>query len=217
MTELKQTEIEFDVQNEPADSPIFKLKVTNLRKSAYPTNTPEESDLFKFKIGDYIGKPNSSNTIYQVVSIHREPITKDQIDRFNNRTKSYSSNTEINNTKQLFAEYQKNGNFGACRITIKPLVRGVKEIVKGKLVKFLEVDQIRALTYNGYIKVDLNSIVRTRDYNINSLNRKIIQQQDKLRVQTGMRDVILKIINTQHVLTAPVEVITTQEVDLAAA
>lgn len=210
MTELKQTEINFDAPvNENSDSPVFKLKVTNIRKSAYPTNSPQESDLFKFKIGDFVSK---NNAIFQVVSITREPITQNQINVLITAGKGYINNPEIDKTKLLFEEYKKNGNFGVCRITIKPLIRGSKEIAKGKLVKFIETDQIRAINYNGYIKVDLPNIVKTRDYWIASIKDKIKTQESRLKTQVEMRDAVLKLINPPQT-----QVVTTQVIDLAVA
>lgn len=215
MTELKQTEINFDeAVNETSDSPVFKLKVTNIRKSAYPTNSPVESDLFKFKVGDYVGKGGTA--IYQVVSISREPIVQAQLDRINQVVKGYhANNLDLKKARELFLEYQKNGNFGACRITAKPVLKGAKEIAKGKLIKFLESDQLSVFTYNGYAKLDLPNIVKTRDYWIASIKARILKEQDKLKDQENMRNAVLKLMTPP----APVQtqVVVTQEVDLVAA
>jgi hypothetical protein len=190
MTELKQTEINFEEKT--TDSPVFKLKVTNIRKSAYSTNTPEESDFFNFKIGDYLSKGGSA--IYQVCGIHREPISQHQIDKIDQKLKNYASPThDLAKLKQLFEEYKKNGNFGVCRITVKCVLRSGKE-VSGRIYKFLEFEQSRYFTYNCFQKVDLQNVIKHKNYTINKLKATISNQQQRLISQENTRDAILKII-----------------------
>jgi len=230
MTELKQSEIEFVNSNpnpsEESDAPVFKLKVTNLRKSAYPTIIPTESDLFKFKVGDFICK-QSGNAVFQVVSMIREPLCQDLLDRFNKRSQGYRGYNEVQRAKELLDEYQKNGNFGVCKITIKPLLRGSKEITKGKLVKFFEIEQIRSMTYNAYAKVNLTDLIKTRGYWISSIQTKIKNLESRLNTQVTMRDAIQKLLvlsqqtqlqvtNTFNTSDAPTTNDQIDQVDIAA-
>lgn len=219
MTELKQTEINFEEIKESADAPVFKLKVTNIRKSAYPTNTPAESDLFKFKVGDYIAR-SGGNVIYEIVSIHREPIVQVTVNRITAVSSGYASHTELVRSKELFAEYQKNGNFGACKITAKCVLRGSKEVVKGRVTKFFEIDQIEALVYNGFRKIDLPNLIKHRDYMITRVKSRLDKEQKNLDHQIDVKAAIVKLMNSKNqpsVQPQIVQAVVTQEVDLAAA
>ena len=178
----KKTEIEPQTTLELDSNPGFKLKFTNLRKTAYPTNTPEKSDYFKYEIGDYITKYNAQSPIYEVIYIDRLAITDAQARGWDTKLTRYggvSSKSSDQVATNLIVEYRKNGNFGVCQITMKPVLRGEKEVVKGKLIRFLEMDHVKSINHRSFGKVDLQAIIKNRDYSIGRLNRYVSAYEAK--------------------------------------
>lgn len=215
LQEKKKIEVEQQTELELDKNPGFKLKFTNLRKTAYPTNTPEESDYFKFKIGDYITKYNAQTPIYEVVAIERQSMTESQAKGWDTKLLRYSSGYGSASTPRstdqiasnLIEEYRKNGNFGVCQITMKPVIRGDKEIAKGKLIRFLEMDHVKSINHRSFGKVDLPSIVRNRDYAIGRWNRYLTAYQAKLDREILLKAAVMKLIQSKVVPIAdPVEV-----------
>lgn len=193
---MEQTKIDFEVvPSESESSPAFKLKITNLRKVAYTTNRPDQSDYFQYKVGDLLCKGTSYTTVYEVVAIIREPISAPQYGQWDNKLKKYNNTVSDTKAKNLIDEYKKNGNFGACRIAVKPILRGDKEVAKPRIVKFLEIDNIRAFKWNGYQKTDVQAILRYRDaqiskytYTINSCLIKRQREQDLRNALSGLQN-----------------------------
>lgn len=202
--QLKKTEVE-QITLDP--NPGFKLKFTNLRKTAYPTNTPEESDYFKYKIGDYITKHHAKTSIYEIIYIDRQAITDAQAMGWDTKLKRYGSSWDKVAT-DLITEYRKNGNFGVCEITVKPVLRGGKEVAKGRLVRFLEMDHVKAINHRSFEKIDLQAIIRIRDRSIIKLNRYVNAYQAKLDREILLKSVVVRLYQsklTPTVVTTPVE------------
>lgn len=218
MRQLQPKKIEIEPQTtlELDPNPGFKLKFTNLRKTAYPTNTPAESDYFKFKIGDYITKYNAQTPIYEVVAINRQPLVESQAKGWDAKLLRYSSGYGSASTPRstdqiasnLLAEYRKNGNFGICQITIKPILRGDKEVVKGKLIRFLEMDHVKAINHRSFGKVDLRDIIKNRDYAINRWGKYVNAYQNKLDRELLLKSAVVRLYQsklTPIVVATPVE------------
>jgi hypothetical protein len=194
---MEQTKIDFEEKLDMEESsPAFKLKITNLRKVAYTTNSPEESDYFKFRVGELLSRGSSLTTIYEVVSIFREPITMLQYDDWIKRLKKYNNTISDMNAKNFIDEYKKNGNFGACRVYVKPLIRGERELVKSRVVNFLEIDHIGTFRYNGYHRTDLNSLIRMRTSSISKythvINRATMKKAGEERLLTTLNNLQAK-------------------------
>lgn len=199
---MEQSEINFEVKQSEEGSPAFKLKITNLRKAAYPTNTPQESDYLQIKVGDLLCKGTSYTTIYEVVAIVREPISTNQWKEWDGKLRKYNNNISDTKAKKLIDEYQKNGNFGACRISAKPILRGDKEVQRPRLTKFLEIEHITAFRWNGFQKTNVQGILRYRDaqiskytYTINSCTMKRQKEQD-------LRNALSNLQNKRDAITA---------------
>lgn len=192
----KKTEVEQQTTLELEQNPGFKLKFTNLRKAAYATNAPEESDYFKYKIGDYLTKYNAQTPIYEVVAITRQPLVEAQAKGWETRLMRYGSASGKSSDQvatNLIADYRKNGNFGVCQIVIKSVLRGDKEVLKGKLLRFLEIDHVKSINHRSFGKVDLQSIIRNRDYVITKHNRYVDAYQAKLDREILLRDAVIKL------------------------
>lgn len=164
----------------------FKIKLTNLRK-VYPTNTPDVSDINKFKLGDYIVRHRAENVIYQVISIVREPIPPTTLDSL--LKKITSSNGSVINHLQRFheplLEYKKNGNFGACRIYYRTVMRGGKRMTNGRLMNFLEIHQIDNTNYG---KVDIQEAIKLQEINIKNAEYKMMRYDAIKRQHETRRD-----------------------------
>lgn len=202
LQEKKKTEVEQQTELELDKNPGFKLKFTNLRKTAYPTNTPEESDYLKLKIGDYITKYNAQTPIYEVVAITRESLTEAHMKGWDAKLMRYggaSGKSSDQIATNLIAEYRKNGNFGVCQITMKPVIRGDKEVAKGKLIRFLEMDHVRSINHRSFGKVDLDFIIRNRDYAIGRWNRYLTAYQVKLDREILLKAAVIKLKNSKVV------------------
>lgn len=192
---MEQTKIDFEVvPSESENSPAFKLKITNLRKLAYATNRPDQSDYFQFKVGDLLCKGTSYTTIYEVVAIVREPISEPQYNQWDTRLKKYNNSVSDIKAKNLIDEYKKNGNFGACKIMVKAILRGDKEVAKPRIFKFLEIENIRAFKWNGYQRTDVSVILKYRDamiskyaYTINSCIAKRTREEDLRNALSGLQ------------------------------
>jgi hypothetical protein len=218
---MEQTKIDFKVvPSVEENSPSFKLKITNLRKAAYATNRPDQSDYFHLKVGDLLCKGTSYTTIYEVVAIVREPISESQYNQWENKLRKYNNTISDTKAKSFIDEYKKNGNFGACRISVKPILRGEKEVAKPRIVKFLEIDNIRVFKWNGYQRTDIQAILRYRDaqigkytYTINSCVTKRQREQDLRKALSGIQDKRDAIIATRLVAEATTEI---DQVEIAA-
>ncbi len=188
---------ENEVKNQPLDSEAgkntgFTIKITNLRKDAYSTNFPTESDYFGFKVGDYLIK-GSSNTIYEVQSIIRQPIDNTLHGKYFKYLTRYGKITD-KRANDLLEEYQKNGNFGLNNITIKPVLRGEKLIAKGRIKSFLELDNISCITYRGYKRTDLIQAIGLKDHVIANLKYRVSIYQgrvdNQIKLKQGLQDLL---------------------------
>lgn len=184
----------------------FRLKITNLRTAAYP-GPLEQTDYLGMKVGDYVTK-GSENTVYQVVQLQREGITDQEYARWASRCLSNKK------AKDLIDEYKKNSNFGACYVAVKPIIRGGKEVAKGRIVRFNEMDSL--LYHRGtYQVVTLEQLIANRTANINSIEWNLNKWLAKKNIQVKARDVIQAYIdklNPPQAVSTPIEVAATIEV-----
>lgn len=143
-------------------------------------------------MGDFVTK-GSENTVYEVVHLTREPITDYQYQAWLKENTRYGSQRD-KFMQDLIDKYKKSGNFGACQIHCKPIVRGGKQIAKGRLLKWLEPD-FPNYKYNGYRKTTLEDLIKHRqnnignvDYQINKFMAKRKIQEDALKVLEAVYD-----------------------------
>lgn len=174
----------------------FKIKVTNLRKDAYP-NPLVESDYFKWKVGDILTK---GNTFYVITQLSRMPLTETQMKMFKSANvggSGASAYTKDVTLKKLLDEYQKKGNFGHCKIHLNPLIRGGKEVLKPRGTSIMEIANTGAyLNYrSGYSKTDLLSQIKTLEYQASSIDYKIQRMKDKKTSLTKRANVLEVVYN----------------------
>ena len=205
MDMMEQKEMDF-----PSEEVNFKFKITNLRKTAYATNSPAESDYFQFKVGDLLMRSTSYTEIYEVVAITREAVIQAQCDKWKKSLSSYSSEIKA---KQLIEDYLKNGSFGACRIYVKSVLRGEKRITKSKKSSFLEIDNIRPMTYRGFQTADIDTILKHRDNMIKKYDWTVNQATKKRDREIDLKQALISLVDERNP-TAVIEVL--QEVTEAA-
>ena len=179
------------------EEPVFKLKITNLRTAAYPRPL-EQTDYLNIKVGDYLTK-GSENTVYQVVKLQRESITEAEFTRWKQRL--------LNTAKKandLIDEYKKNGNFGACYVSIRPVIRGQKEVAKGRLVRFNEIEQIYGITYRNFYKVStLEELINNRIANISAIDWNLNKWQRKKNIQVNAKNVLESVLSKNKANSMP--------------
>ena len=177
-----------------ADPSTFKFKITNLRQTAYP-NALTKTDLLEFQVGDLVTK-GAENTIYEVVLLTREALTPVEIDNVQRILQRYGPTTN-KKASDLLEEYKKKGNFGACKIHLKPVVRGNKIIAKGRVTGFFEIQEIGQHSTRQYQKNTLQNIMNNRQDNIRRIDRHLNKWIGKKDIQVAaynaVRDYNLKL------------------------
>ena len=143
----------------PEEKVNFKINLKNLRKDAYP-DPLTETDYLQIKPGTHMKKGNS---IYEVISIYRSPMTDSTYNRWITRLSKFESNSDVQNLKNLIESYKKNGNFGVCYFTIKAIIRGNKALKKGRDINVCEIEQSYYINPYGYKIVDLNDLATKFD------------------------------------------------------
>lgn len=172
--EEKESKVEVEV-------PALKFRFVKTKEKAYP-NPLEETDYFGWKVGDLLVQGYNYNTVYQIINIFRDNLdpTLDTSwmsrvvrQQMNYQTKQSVPMVMDQKMHDLLLEYKKNGNFGACRIQIKTVLRGT-QLPKRKSIKLVwEPEQVRHINYNGLMKVDIAHLHRIKDSSLGSLNNKI--------------------------------------------
>src|SRR5688572_22654264 len=178
------------VKTEEVKPTGFTLKFTNLRKTAYP-DPLEKTDYYGIKPGDYLRK---GSTIYEVTSIGRETISEDQYNKWNHAVNRYGRTVDPK-FKDLIDEYKKKGNFGACRIGLKPVLRGSKTVITGRMAQVCELDTCPPATSSyrqSYQVIDLANLSQVYNYRVNREQVKL--NRIAARVQ-GFKDTQCAIIN----------------------
>lgn len=183
----------------------FKLKFTNLRKTAYPT-LPTRGDIMDFQVGDNVIRNNKS-TVFEIVSITRNLISQSQVDWWErNNINEYLTRNNGNGGKVVYKsdevqkfleEYKKNGNFGAITFDIKSIVRNGKPVAKGKITKVFEMSLQNNIYRNHVIrKVDFLKEVQSLDYDILRYDSKIAALKTKRNNYANIKK-IYEDLNTQ--------------------
>lgn len=188
----KKNQPELPVVDPPENPTGFKFKVINLRKSAYPTNSPEKSDVFGFKVGDLISKNNG--TIYEILSITRRELPEHESKSYEGALNRYGRGSSNHQVSQLLEEYKKNGNFGVCQIEAITRLRGSKHITKGRRLYFSELQYAPGISYTRYSLVDLPNWINNRQGSINYAKVKIKREQDKLATQVLIKEALEKLL-----------------------
>lgn len=196
MRKKSDNKVETVVKEEARIEVGFKIKMTNLRKDAYP-NPLVESDYFKWKVGDILTK---GNTFYVITQLSRMPLTETQMKLFKSANVGGigpNAYTKDQTLKRLLEEYEKKGNFGHCKIHLNPLIRGGKEVLKPRGTSIMEITNTGAyLNYrSGYSKTDLLSQIKTMEYQASSLDYKIQRMKDKKTSLTKRANVLEVVYN----------------------
>ncbi len=180
---MRKKKVETQLEITPPTG-VFKLKFTNLRKTAYP-DAPTKGDLDGFQVGDLLTR-RTMGTIFEVLQVKRDVITAEQIRKWeiHNQKTNYRNGSTIEvisqEVKKLLEDYEKNGNFGAIVYVVKALFRGGKPVAKGKLIKFYELDNQKSITWNNYTIVDI-------PVSINTIGRQAMALEYQLnRVKANM-------------------------------
>lgn len=159
----KKEKPEESVQTEILQQPGFKIKLTNIRTSSYPKELTE-TDIFKFKTGDYLVKSTSSKTIYQIVNLSRESFF------------AWECDIEKDVDKDLLEkvkEYRKTGNFGVCYMHIKCIMRNGKRLKKAQLIRVSEIRNSINPTYRRFVPFDVYQAIAYKTSKSISLHQKI--------------------------------------------
>lgn len=164
----------------------FKFKVTNLRTTAFP-GPLDKTDYYGLIVGDYVTK-GSENTVYEVVHISREPITDGEYQAWTKENSKYGNQRE-KLYQDLIDKYKKSGNFGACQVHCKPVIRGGKQIAKGRLVKWLEPNY-PSFKYNGYRRTTLTELMTHRANNIANIDYQLMRFNSKKKIQKDAYDIL---------------------------
>ena len=164
----------------------FRLKITNLRTSAFP-DPLTASDYHGYKVGDILIKGRTNNTIFEVTAITRENFPEHKyfgiIAGLYYKDGQGKSHCKDKNLLKLIKKYRTSHNFGACWVKIKTLVRGGKPVTTSRVTRFCEVNFYK--NNPSYIVADLATIANTNnsaanyiDYQINKLQAKQKRHRD---------------------------------------
>lgn len=172
----------------------FRLKITNLKKSAFP-GPLTQTDYHGFKVGDILIKGRTSNAVFEVVEISREAFPEYQYDaifkglHYNDRQGNFKCRDE--NLLKLIKKYRTSHNFGACWVKIKTLVRAGKAVTTNRVTRFCEVNFYK--NNPSYHVTDLATIANSNnsaanyiDYQINRLQAKQKRHRDVELIVLGM-------------------------------
>lgn len=171
----------------------FRLKITNLKKSAFP-DPLTQTDYHGYKVGDILVKGRTSNTVFEVVEITREAFPGYQYDGIFKGLHYLDGQGNLRckdeNLLKLIDKYRTSHNFGACWVKIKTLVRAGKAVTTSRVTRFCEVNFYKN---NPYRVTDLATIANTNnsaanyiDYQINKLQAKQKRHRDVETVVLGM-------------------------------
>jgi hypothetical protein len=186
-------EEEFEIE-EPISTPnpIFKINYKPKFKQKEIVTNGIVSDALGIQAGDYICKLGDFNTIWQVIEITKEDIDDHLIRYFRGVFKSgYSENKPM---LELLDKYEKNGNFGACRIHYNCVMRSGLRIVKGRSISRRELDWKNINNnHNLYDKVNISDIIKQEkgiitNYlnHIKSTEASIKSVEEKIRYLEGL-------------------------------
>lgn len=172
----------------------FKLKITNLRKTAYPAN-PTESDYYGFKPGDFIYKGSWPNRIYEVTHITREALADYTYNHLSANLINKNGISRDVKAKDLLESYKKTGNFGMCKVYMKSVVSGDKIPKKPRTTSFLELMCIRSVSYsNYYTKTDLQTLIQQRDNSIGYAERRKKAINKQIDKHNSIKQALLEIM-----------------------
>jgi hypothetical protein len=180
----------------------FRIKFTNIRKEAYP-DPLIETDFFKWKVGDILTK---GNTVYIITELSRIPLTERQIKLYRDGNIGGSgTNTYIKDRriKELLDEYEKNGNFGACKIKMNSIVRAGKEVTKPRGTNLIELNNTGTfLNYrSGYYRTDLATLIRSKEFQISRFEYKVQRAKDTLTSHKNIKDTLVKVSKKMNLVT----------------
>jgi len=162
---VKQAKIELE-----DSAPKLRFKITNTRAQHFP-GPLAETDIFKFKVGELVSNSYNSTVIYEIVEISRDILHSTEISNWQSRlyrlerqadgtiSRSYSKDTTVTD---LLEKYKQSSNFGVCRIKLKTVLRGANISQKASYKYVKELDIVKAVNYNGLVRVDLDDMLRRR-------------------------------------------------------
>lgn len=183
---MSQTKKKKTEQAQVEVSNTFRLKITNLKKTAFP-DPLTQTDYHGYKVGDILTKGRNYNTILEVTEITREVFPEYQYDAIfkNLHYKDGQGNLHCKdeNLLKLIEKYRTSYNFGACWVRLKTLVRGGKPITTSRITRFCEVNFYK--NNPSYHVTDLATIASTNnsaanyiDYQINRLQARQKRHRD---------------------------------------
>jgi len=184
MSRTKKQKIEEPAKIEVSSG--FRLKITNLRKDAFP-DPLTESDYMGAKVGDFMIK--NTSTIYEVVGLSREPFPDTEYDRILKNLTAYNQQIRDQKLKDLIDKYKKSNNFGACIITLKSVIRGGKIVAKGKITRLNEITASGGY-YSPWRIVTLPDIAKTKKQNAKYFEDQIAKLESKRQVQLDIAKTI---------------------------
>ena len=202
----KKTETQLEIAPPTA---VFKLKFTNLRKTAYP-DVPIQGDIDDIKIGDLLTR-NTMGTVFEVVHIHRDVLQNADYSLWEHRNRQ-TTNIPPGDVKvtyknqrmhELLEFYKKNGNFGIVVFSVKAIYRGGKQIAKGKLVKFKEMDNQKHVTWNPYKHIEIDANINTLRSQINNIDFQISRANANKKGKTELVNMFMT-LRKKKVLATPI-------------
>jgi hypothetical protein len=187
MSQTKKKKVETTVEV----SQGFRLKITNLKKEAFP-GPLTESDYGQYKVGDYLIKGHNYNNLFQITEITREVFPDYQYQAIMRliTTKNTDGTLNIRNQRafDLIEKYKKSHNFGACWIKYKTIVRGAKVITTNRVTRFCEFNCLN--TRNVYRVVDPVAVMAQRSSEASLIDYKVQRLLNKQKALNNTKNAI---------------------------
>jgi hypothetical protein len=197
---MKKKNKKSSVVEEVTGIPKLFFKVTNLKKLSYPDELIE-TDLLKIKVGDYMFK-GAGNNIFEVTKIERDSLVESGYKYIYSNIHNLRNNVCTNQlVADLLEKYKKSNNFGYCRIYVKRIIRGGKNVKKGNNISFLEVYQILELGHNIYKLADIDKMIYSKELAEKRLDTSITTLISKKQVHTDFKEALLRLKNKNESTT----------------
>lgn len=174
---VKQTKIELD-----DTAPKLRFKITNTRAQHFP-GPLTQTDYFGFKVGELVCNSYNSTAIYEIVEISRDILAGSEITQwesrlYRNEKLSDGSLHKVSRDSlatELLEKYKKSNNFGVCRIKLKTVLRGANISQKNSFKIVKELDIVKAVNYNGIVRVDLDAMLQRRANAVSKLTSQAVR------------------------------------------
>ena len=134
----------------------------------------EESDILKFRAGDYITDLNNSSYVYKILNIRRKKVTDAEIANFKVRVQYLKGNNLYGNVYDYVHNIEKSGKT-VCEIEFITIIRNSKKVKRQTTPNTIanEIEMTGAWTsWYGYKKIDFKNIYTDKQHKINNLKQR---------------------------------------------